>query len=146
MNEDFDDDDKDDETSNDEDDDNNESEDFIEDNSTSDNDLQDFPDDELLPTLNKKIKSSKIKGKKTGKRIERDNNIFVSAEKFATMLEEQNKSKRKSGSSNAFSNRDGASEKQIDWEMKRLQKVKGSFGKRKRKLVHANEKIKRFKR
>lgn len=145
MNEDFDDDDKDDETSNDEDDDDdNESEDFIEDNSASDNDLQDFSDDELLPTLNKKTKSSKIKGKKTGKRV--DSNIFVSAEKFATMLEEQNKSKRKSGGSNAFSNRDGASEKQIDWEIKRLQKVKGSFGKRKRKPVHANENIKRFKR
>ncbi|XP_020285931.1 CCAAT/enhancer-binding protein zeta [Pseudomyrmex gracilis] len=149
MAEDFDDDDEDDnsddedDTENDDEDDNG-SKDFIEDTSASDNDLQDFSDDELVPILSKKIKSSKTKERKTGKGI--DNNIFVSAEKFATMLEEQNKSKRKYGSSNIFSDRDGASEKQIDWEMKRLQKVKRSFGNRKRKLVQAKKDVKRFKR
>lgn len=147
MDEDFDDDDED-ENSNDEDDedddDDEESKDFIEDTSASDNDLQDFSDDELVPALNKKIKTSRTKERKTKKGI--DNNIFVSAEKFATMLEEQTKSKRKYGSSNTFSDRDGASEKQIDWEMKRHQKVKKSFGKRKQKPVQAKKDIKRFKR
>lgn len=100
-------------------------------------------DDELTSNLNKKLN----KGPKSKKKKEIDNNIFVSVEKFAEMLEEQNKTRGKHGGSNVFSSSDGASAKQIDWEMKRHQRMKG-FGKKKRKSVQTldNNRVKRFKR
>lgn len=100
-------------------------------------------DNELISGLNRKLKNSKEekKGRKT------DSDIFVSAEKFAEMLEEQSKTRGKHGSSNTFNSSDGASAKQIDWEMKRHQRLRGSFGKNKRKSGQSNNKqIKRFKR
>lgn len=107
---------------------------------------EDDVDDELISSLNKKLnaKGSKSKEKKGGI----DSNIFVSAEKFAEMLEEQNKTRGKHGGSNVFSSSDGASAKQIDWEIKRHQRMKGSFGKKKRKSVQSfdNNQVKRFKR
>ncbi|KAL0099107.1 hypothetical protein PUN28_020272 [Cardiocondyla obscurior] len=104
----------------------------------------DDADDELISSLNKKLNAKNLKSKKKKKGI--DNNIFVSAEKFAEMLEEQNKTKGKHGGSNVFSSNDGASAKQIDWETKRHQRMKGSFGK-KRKSVRPfdNNRVKRFK-
>lgn len=100
-------------------------------------------DDELISSLNKKLNAKGPKNKKK----EVDNKIFVSAEKFAEMLEEQNKTKGKHGGSNVFSSSDGAGAKQIDWEMKRHQRMKGPFGK-KRKSVQAsnNNRVKRYKR
>ncbi|KZC14631.1 CCAAT/enhancer-binding protein zeta [Dufourea novaeangliae] len=62
-----------------------------------------------------------------------DNNIFVSAEKFAEMLEEHGKQKSKYGGTDMFNTADGASSKQIDWETNRYHKLKGSFNKKKRK-------------
>lgn len=103
-------------------------------------------DNELISGLNRKLmtKNSKSKEKKKGRGI--DSDIFVSAEKFAEMLEEQSKTRGKHGSSNTFNSSDGASAKQIDWEMKRHQQLKG-FSKNKRKSVQSNNKqIKRFKR
>lgn len=104
-------------------------------------------DDELIPGLSRKLlaKNSKSKEKKKGRGI--DSDIFVSAEKFAEMLEEQSKTRGKHGSSNAFNSSDGASTKQIDWEIKRHQRLKGSFSKNKRKSAQFNNKqIKRSKR
>lgn len=93
-------------------------------------------DDKLITDLNKKLKPNgpKGKGKSKGKGI--DNNIFVSAEKFAEMLEEQGRTKRKHGGSNTFTVNDGASDKQIDWEVKRHQRLRGrSFGIKRKKSV-----------
>lgn len=104
-------------------------------------------DDELISDLNKKLmtKNSKTKEKKKGRGI--DSDIFMSAEKFAEMLEEQSKTKGKHGGSNTFNSSDGASTKQIDWETKRHQRLKGSFSKNKRKSTQFNNKqIKKFKR
>jgi len=102
-------------------------------------------DNELIPSLNKKLNAKGPRSKEKKKGI--DSNIFVSAEKFAEMLEEQNKTRGKHGGSNVFSSNDGASAKQIDWEIKRHQRIKGSFGK-KRKSVQSsnNNRIKKFKR
>lgn len=111
----------------------------------NDSDDGEVLDDELISDLNKKLKNSKSKEKKKGRGI--DSDIFVSAEKFAEMLEEQSKSRGKHGSSNTFNSSDGASVKQIDWEMKRDQRLKGSFSKNKRKSAQFNNKqVKRSKR
>lgn len=170
-------DDDDDQLENDETDDENISEDLDEDNIADDDELQDLSDidladidnedlsdmefnddnsddgdildDKLISELNGKLKSTnqqnKNKTKKKGKGI--DSNIFVSAEKFAEMLEEQSKTKGKHGSSNVFDSRDGASTKQIDWEIKRNQQLKGSSNRKKRKFTHSfnNKRVKRFK-
>lgn len=111
------------------------------------------PDDELISDLNRKLrkrKSSKDRSreKKKGKEID---NIFISAEKFAEMLEEQSKARDRHGGSNAFSSSDGASSKQIDWEMKRNLRLKRSFGRNKRKHTvlasnNNNKRIKKLKR
>ncbi|XP_011162010.1 CCAAT/enhancer-binding protein zeta [Solenopsis invicta] len=107
-------------------------------------------DNELISSLNKKLnaKDSKSKEKQNKKGI--DSNIFVSAEKFAEMLEEQNKTRGKHGGSNVFSSSDGASVKQIDWEMKRHERIKGTFGsfknKRKSNRSSNNNRVKRIKR
>lgn len=102
--------------------------------------------DELISSLNKKLNAKGPKSKEKKRGI--DSNIFVSAEKFAEMLEEQNKTRGKHGGSNVFSSSDGAGAKQIDWEMKRHQRMKGSFGKKKRKSIQSfdNNQVKRFKR
>ena len=62
-----------------------------------------------------------------------DNNIFVSAEKFAEILEEHSKQKNKPGGTDVFNTIDGASSKQIEWEIKRDQKLRNSLNKNKRK-------------
>ncbi|KOC64166.1 CCAAT/enhancer-binding protein zeta [Habropoda laboriosa] len=62
-----------------------------------------------------------------------DNNIFLSAEKFAEMLEKQSKQKGKHGGTNIFNTADGASSKQIEWEVKRHHKLRNSSIKTKRK-------------
>ncbi|XP_011054478.1 PREDICTED: CCAAT/enhancer-binding protein zeta [Acromyrmex echinatior] len=100
--------------------------------------------DELISSLNNKLNSKKGPKSKEKKGI--DSNIFVSAEKFAEMLEEQNKTKGKHGGSNVFSSNDGASAKQIDWEMKRHQRLKGSFGKKRKFVQSSNNRAKKFKR
>jgi hypothetical protein len=104
-------------------------------------------DNELISSLNKKLnaKGSKSKEKQNKKGI--DSSIFVSAEKFAEMLEEQNKTRGKHGGSNVFSSSDGASVKQIDWEIKRHERLKGSFKKkRKSNRPSNNNRVKRTKR
>lgn len=101
-------------------------------------------DGELISSLNKKLNAKNPKSKEKKKKI--DNDIFVSAEKFAEMLEEQNKTRGKHGGSNVFSTSDGASTKQIDWEMKRHQRIKGSFGKKRKFVQSNNNRIKRSKR
>ncbi|EFN79172.1 CCAAT/enhancer-binding protein zeta [Harpegnathos saltator] len=93
--------------------------------------------------------SNKSKEKKKQRGI--DSDIFMSAEKFAEMLEEQSRMKGKHGGSNTFSNRDGANAKQIEWEIKRNQRLMESFGKNKRKRAAKqtssnNKQMKRFKR
>lgn len=77
------------------------------------------------------IQSNIKKQNKNSKGI--DSNIFVSAEKFAEMLEEHSKQKGKTGGTNAFNTLDGASSKQIDWEIKRHQKLRNSLNRNKRK-------------
>lgn len=113
----------------------------------NDSDDGDALDDELISNLNEKLKTKNSKSKQNKKKGI-DNNMFVSAEKFAEMLEEQNKTKGKHGGSNIFSSGDGASAKQIDWEVKRHQRLKGSFDKKKRKSVQSsnNKRAKKFKR
>lgn len=59
-----------------------------------------------------------------------DNNIFVSAEKFAEILEEHSKQKNKPGGTDVFNTIDGASSKQIEWEIKRDQKLRNSLNKK----------------
>lgn len=122
---------------------------FSDDREDGDDDM----DDELISDLKQKLQKhgprSKSKEKKKGKGI--DSNIFVSAEKFAEMLEEQSRAKGKHGGSNVFSNSDGANAKQMDWEMKRDQRLRGSFGRKKRQQTAKetssnNKRIKRFKR
>ncbi|GAB1859028.1 CCAAT/enhancer-binding protein zeta [Camponotus japonicus] len=106
----------------------------------NDSDDGEILDNELISGLNKKLmtKNSKSKEKKKGRGI--DSDIFMSAEKFAEMLEEQSKTKGKHGGSNTFNSSDGASVKQIDWETKRHQRLKGSFSKNKRKAAQFNNK------
>lgn len=112
-------------------------------------------DDELVSSLKRKVQDqqqgprNKNKEKKRGKGI--DNNIFVSAEKFSEMLEEQSRTKGKHGGSNIFNSSDGASAKQIDWEIKRNQRFKKEpYGRKKRKhnpkrMSSNSKQIKRFK-
>jgi ribosome biogenesis protein MAK21 len=108
-------------------------------------------DNKLITDLKEKFKNGKKnpknKEKKKGKGI--DNNIFVSAEKFAEMLEEQGRTKRKHGSSHTFNINDGATDKQLDWEEKRHQQLKrGSFGKKRKRFVQSsnNKQFKKFRR
>lgn len=111
----------------------------------NDSDDGEILDDKLISGLNRKLKKDpKMKEKKKGRGI--DSDIFMSAEKFAEMLEEQSKTKGKHGGSNTFNSSDGASAKQIDWETKRHQWLKGSFNKNKRKAVQFNKQAKKFKR
>ncbi|KAH0549914.1 CCAAT/enhancer-binding protein zeta [Cotesia glomerata] len=100
---------------------------FIDDDNDNDNEL----------TLKKSVqsvlkKNQTVKGKKKKLKNEIDNNVFMSAEKFAEILERQGQSKQKHGSSNVLSDLDGASVKQLDWEIKRNHKISGKFGGKKR--------------
>ncbi|XP_063991523.1 CCAAT/enhancer-binding protein zeta isoform X2 [Diachasmimorpha longicaudata] len=96
-------------------------------------------DDEGPPLNTKGSKKSKDNNpfQKSMKNKGMDN-VFMSAEEFAEMLEEQGKSKHKSGGSNTLRDADGASAKQIDWEINRHQKLSGKFGGNKRKFSHKN--------
>lgn len=89
----------------------------------SDEDLSDMDFDESDDEKPQK-KQKEIKGLGKVKKGKPDANVFVAAEEFAEMLERQGRSKFKVGSSNAFSDMDGANAKQIAWEMKRNDKIK----------------------
>ncbi|KAK2585564.1 hypothetical protein KPH14_010202 [Odynerus spinipes] len=116
--------------------------DFSEDNDENDDDLSEA----VSKIKNKHMQSNNpTKIKKNRKKGLDD--IFVSAEKFAQMLEEQSRTKNKDGSTNALSTMDGAAPKQIDWETKRSQKFTRSFDRKKRKPIKTvknknNKKIK----
>ncbi|XP_015115326.1 CCAAT/enhancer-binding protein zeta [Diachasma alloeum] len=125
--------------------------DELDDEDVSDMEFNDS-DDESSPMKTKRSKKSKDDNpfQKSMKKKGMDN-VFMSAEDFAEMLEEQGKSKHKSGGSNALSDTDGASAKQIDWEIGRHQKLSGKFGGNKRKFNNKNgfraqKHVKKFKR
>lgn len=110
-----------------------------EDDDASDMEFIDNDDDDDDNELNLKKsvqsvlkKNQTVKGKKKKLKNEIDNNVFMSAEKFAEILERQGQSKQKQGSSNVLSDLDGASVKQLDWEIKRNHKISGKFGGKKR--------------
>lgn len=112
----------------------------LDDNDVSDMDFDgDIDDDENIfgdniPSNKNKQRNKKYEGKskiKNSKGI--DSNIFVSAEKFAEMLEEHSKQKNKHGGTNVFNVTDGANTKQIEWETKRHHKLNGLFNRKKRK-------------
>lgn len=112
------------------------------------NDDDDFDDEIETPGTSKSKKSSfnkkdKIKGPK---KRDFDSNVFVSAEEFAEMLEEQGRSKIKHGGSNAFSDADGASIKQLDWEIGRDQRLAGKKRPHNNKKGSSNKNVKKFKR
>uniref|UniRef100_A0A6V7JQB2 CCAAT-binding factor domain-containing protein n=1 Tax=Bracon brevicornis TaxID=1563983 RepID=A0A6V7JQB2_9HYME len=112
----------------------------------SDLDFNDSEDEEDGPP--KKSKSSNPL-QKSLKKKGADQNVFMSAEAFAEMLEEQGRSKQKHGGANALSDADGAHVKQLDWEANRHQKIRGKFGGNKRKFDKGgfkNGKNKKFKR
>ncbi|XP_011310491.1 CCAAT/enhancer-binding protein zeta [Fopius arisanus] len=123
--------------------------DDIDDENVSDMEFNDS-DDEPLPLRAKKSKKSNDDNPSQMKKKGMDN-VFMSAEDFAEMLEKQGKSKHKSGGSNALSDVDGASAKQLDWEIGRHQKLSGKFGGSKRKFnnkngFHGTKHVKKFKR
>ncbi|XP_031841757.1 nucleolar complex protein 1 [Nomia melanderi] len=91
----------------------------------------DFDDDVQSSITNKQTKKNYGQTKQNKKGT--DSNIFMSAEKFAEMLEEHSKQRGKYGGTDMLNTADGASTKQIDWEIKRHQKLKSSFNKTKRK-------------
>lgn len=89
-------------------------------------------DDEQPTTSGKGSKAKKSKAFGRGKKGGIDSNVFVSAEEFAEMLEEQGRTKGKQGGSHALSDADGAGAKQLDWEIGRHQKIEGKFRGKKR--------------
>ncbi|XP_016906164.1 CCAAT/enhancer-binding protein zeta [Apis cerana] len=115
-------------------------------NNETDNELQNLSDIDLDDIsdldFNEDTKDTQLNGientqsniKKQNKNLKGiDNNIFVSAEKFAEILEEHSKQKNKPGGTDVFNTIDGASFKQIEWEIKRHQKLRNSLNKNKRK-------------
>ncbi|XP_076753949.1 nucleolar complex protein 1 [Xylocopa sonorina] len=91
-------------------------------------------DDNIRSRINKQIMNQDRKINNKNKNLKGiDNNIFISAEKFSEMLEEHSKQKQKFGGTDAFNTADGASTKQVEWEIKRHQKLKGPSNKNKRK-------------
>lgn len=87
-----------------------------------------------------KRKASKSKGNPAKKSKSLDDKVFVSAEEFAEMLENHGRSKFKHGGSRAMSDKDGASAKQLDWEVgrnERLSGFRGSKGKNFKKKSHS---------
>ncbi|XP_076236757.1 nucleolar complex protein 1 isoform X2 [Calliopsis andreniformis] len=109
------------------------------DDDMSDIDFNEDTDDENITDDKPNMKNKETKLKDQGKNKKQknmknvDSNLFVAAEKFAEMLEEHSKQKGKLGGTNVFNTADGASSKQIDWEMKRHQKLRAPFNKNKRK-------------
>ncbi|XP_064211688.1 CCAAT/enhancer-binding protein zeta [Tribolium castaneum] len=83
-------------------------------------DLDDDEDEEVVfdDEEPKSAKSKKKKSKDT-------NSIFASAEEFASLLDDEGSSKIAPGSSNALSNKDNASTKQLAWEQSRNRWLKG---------------------
>ncbi|XP_043523948.1 CCAAT/enhancer-binding protein zeta isoform X2 [Frieseomelitta varia] len=102
----------------------------IDDDDISDLEFDEDIDDDDIEDDNNIQSNIKTRNKKS-KGI--DNNIFLSAEKFAEMLEEHSKQKSKAGGTNAFNTVDGASSKQVEWETKRHQNLRNSLNKSKRK-------------
>lgn len=95
-----------------------------------DDDLSDIEFDEQAEIFEepsskkrKQTKSTGNAGKKPKSAL--DDKTFVSAEEFAVMLENQGRSKFKHGASSSYSDRDGASVKQLDWETERNQRISG---------------------
>ncbi|XP_011496067.1 PREDICTED: CCAAT/enhancer-binding protein zeta [Ceratosolen solmsi marchali] len=81
--------------------------------------------------------------KNIGKKLKGlDDNTFVSAEQFAEMLEEQGHAKFKYGASSLYSDRDGASAKQLDWETERNERISGFRGGRKATVAKSANKFK----
>nr|XP_012144475.1 PREDICTED: CCAAT/enhancer-binding protein zeta isoform X1 [Megachile rotundata]XP_012144476.1 PREDICTED: CCAAT/enhancer-binding protein zeta isoform X1 [Megachile rotundata] len=110
----------------------------IGDEDVSDLDFDDDDDDDMLndniQSNMKKPANKKYQGKNKSKNSKGiDSNIFVSAEKFAEMLEEHSKNNKKHGGTDVFNTADGASTKQIEWETKRHHKLKGLYDRNKRK-------------
>ncbi|XP_034946017.1 CCAAT/enhancer-binding protein zeta [Chelonus insularis] len=95
--------------------------------------------DEDEEMLKKSVKS--VLGKKSSKKPKIDSNVFVSADEFAELLEKQGQSKFKIGGSNVFSDADGANVKQLDWEMKRDEKITGKY-KRKKNFKNTKQEFK----
>ncbi|KAG6795822.1 CCAAT/enhancer-binding protein zeta [Apis mellifera caucasica] len=94
----------------------------------------DFNEDTQLNGIENILEDTQSNIKKQNKNLKGiDNNIFVSAEKFAEILEEHSKQKNKPGGTDVFNTIDGASSKQIEWEIKRDQKLRNSLNKNKRK-------------
>ncbi|XP_076272674.1 nucleolar complex protein 1 [Rhynchophorus ferrugineus] len=90
----------------------------------SDNDDEDI---EFLSDSEDGDKSDKKNKKSIKKKGNKDDisALFASAEEFASLLEDEGSSKQKSGSSNVMQNKDKASQKQLAWEDKRNQWIKG---------------------
>ncbi|XP_043284070.1 CCAAT/enhancer-binding protein zeta [Venturia canescens] len=116
----------------------------IDDEDLSDMDFND-EDDSIDETESFK-KSTKKVSKPKRKKIGKDENVFVAAEEFAEMLEEQGRAKHKHGSSNAFSDADGASAKQVDWEIDRHQRISGRKRPRSNNKQKGKQNVKKFKR
>ncbi|XP_017764297.1 PREDICTED: CCAAT/enhancer-binding protein zeta isoform X2 [Eufriesea mexicana] len=98
-----------------------------------DDDTENILSKKTESNINKWIKKQdKKQNKKNKNSKEIDTNLFLSAEKFAEILEEHSKQPGKSGGTDTF-NTDGASHKQIEWEIKRHQKLNNSTNRNKRK-------------
>ena len=108
------------------------------------NDNDDDDDNQESPSTSK-VKKSNSKKPKVPK-LKGLENVFVSAEEFADMLEEQGRSKTKHGSSAALSDADGASAKQLDWESERNQKLRGKKRPHNKKFKGNDKNVKKFKR
>ncbi|KAK5639787.1 hypothetical protein RI129_010598 [Pyrocoelia pectoralis] len=81
---------------------------------------EDDDDSEILFDSDDEESQSSRKKKKND-----TSSLFASAEEFASILEEEGTSKIAPGSSNAWSNKDNAHLRQISWEEKRNQWLKG---------------------
>lgn len=90
----------------------------------SDMEFSDQDSDE--DTLREELSSMKKSGDKSKKSKGSEQNVFMSAEKFADMMEKQGSSKFKQGGSNAMSAIDGAGYKQLNWEAQKNQRFSGS--------------------
>lgn len=104
--------------------------DFSEGDDENDDDLS-----EAISNIKNKHTQSNNSAKIKKKHKKSLDDIFVSAEKFAQMLEEQSHTKNKHGGINALNTMDGATSKQIDWETKRNHKLNKSFDRKKRKYI-----------
>ncbi|KAJ8687434.1 hypothetical protein QAD02_023228 [Eretmocerus hayati] len=97
----------------------------------NEDDEEDDYDIDSMSESSKKRKQNQIFGNLKKKHKGLDENTFVSAEEFAEMLENHGRTKFKHGASKSFSDRDGASCKQLDWETARNQKISGYRGTKK---------------